>query len=218
MTDIPVKESEVLRYLGQRGTEADDAVLSAVRSCIRILKEESEPKRVYRFFPLIWEGENRFRIEGMEVASRSLGKNFRGCGEVCLMAATIGFATDRHVERETALGRVSRAVIFQAAGAALIESWCDLVNEEIRRKAEKRGLFLRPRFSPGYGDFSISHQPEFMRILSVQKEIGVTLTETCLMMPSKSVTAVIGMSKENAHCLTAGCEACGKTDCLYRRA
>ena len=91
------------------------------------------------------------------------------------------------------------------------------MNEEIRREAAERGLFLRPRFSPGYGDFSLEHQREFFRILEVQKKIGVTLTESLLMMPSKSVTAVIGLSEENTHCMLQGCEACGKRDCSFRR-
>ena len=115
--------------------------------------------------------------------------------------------------------------MLQAAAAALIEEVCDELNEQLRLEAAQEGKSLRPRFSPGYGDFRLEHQTELFRILEVQKRIGVTLTEHLLMMPSKSVTAVIGISDmpQDAQCggqgagLTSGCGACDRTDCSFRK-
>ena len=162
--------------------------------------------------------DSAMRIEGMDIQSGALEKNLRGCSEVCLMAATIGFAPDRLAARASAAGQVSRAVMIQAAGAALIEDWCDQVNGIIRQEAAARGKYLRPRFSPGYGDFSLQHQEALFRILDVQKRIGVTLTEHLLMMPSKSVTALIGLSETDERCAPAGCESCERAEsCTFRR-
>ena len=214
---IKADRKEIFRYLGYRGREPETGVAEAADSCAAALQTVVEPRHVRRVFPLEWVSADRFRIEGMDVASRNLSRNLRGCSEVCLMAATLGLGPDRLVQRAEALGKMSRAVILQAAAAAMIEAYCDDVNEEIRREAAPKGLFLRPRFSPGYGDFSLEHQTELFRILEVQKKIGVTLTGSLLMMPSKSVTAVIGLSKENTHCMVQGCEVCGKQDCSFRR-
>jgi hypothetical protein len=115
--------------------------------------------------------------------------------------------------------------MLQAAAAALIEEVCDELNEQLRLDAAREGKSLRPRFSPGYGDFRLEHQPELFRILEIQKRIGVTLTGHLLMMPSKSVTAVIGISDTlpDAQCggqgagLTSGCGACDRTDCSFRK-
>lgn len=214
---IKADRKEIFRYLGYRGREPETGVAEAADSCAAALQTVVEPRHVRRVFPLEWVSADRFRIEGMDVVSRNLSRNLRGCSEVCLMAATLGLGPDRLVQRAEALGKMSRAVILQAAAAAMIEAYCDDVNEEIRREAAPKGLFLRPRFSPGYGDFSLEHQTELFRILEVQKKIGVTLTGSLLMMPSKSVTAVIGLSKENTHCMVQGCEACGKQDCSFRR-
>ena len=208
---------EIFRYLGYRGREPETGVAEAADSCAAALQTVVEPRHVRRVLPLEWVSADRFSIEGMDVVSRNLSRNLRGCSEVCLMAATLGLGPDRLVQRAEALGKMSRAVILQAAAAAMIEAYCDDVNEEIRREAAPKGLFLRPRFSPGYGDFSLEHQTELFRILEVQKKIGVTLTGSLLMMPSKSVTAVIGLSKENTHCMVQGCEVCGKQDCSFRR-
>ncbi len=214
---IKADRKEIFRYLGYRGREPETGVAEAADSCAAALQTVVEPRHVRRVFPLEWVSADRFRIEGMDVVSRNLSRNLRGCSEVCLMAATLGLGPDRLVQRAEALGKMSRAVILQAAAAAMIEAYCDDVNEEIRREAAPKGLFLRPRFSPGYGDFSLEHQTELFRILEVQKKIGVTLTGSLLMMPSKSVTAVIGLSKENTHCMVQGCEVCGKQDCSFRR-
>ena len=214
---IKADRKEIFRYLGYRGREPETGVADAADSCAAALQTVVEPRHVRRVFPLEWVSADRFRIEGMDVVSRNLSRNLRGCSEVCLMAATLGLGPDRLVQRAEALGKMSRAVILQAAAAAMIEAYCDDVNEEIRREAAPKGLFLRPRFSPGYGDFSLEHQTELFRILEVQKKIGVTLTGSLLMMPSKSVTAVIGLSKENTHCMVQGCEVCGKQDCSFRR-
>ena len=99
----------------------------------------------------------------------------------------------------------------------MIETYCDEVNDAIRQKAESAGLYCRPRFSPGYGDFDISHQRDLSRLLDTPRKIGLTVTESCLLAPIKSVTAVIGLSRTPQPCHRRGCEECGKTNCAFRR-
>lgn len=157
------------------------------------------------------------QIAGMKIRSRSLSINLRGCDSVYLMASTLGIGPDRLIARAS-VNRMSRAVIYQAAAAAMIEAWSDEVNSRIIQEAAKEGLFCRPRFSPGYGDFSLAYQSDFARILRIQKEIGVSLTESMLMMPSKSVTAVIGLSRRDEKCVLHGCEVCSKANgCAFSR-
>ena len=77
---------------------------------------------------------------------------------------------------------------------------------------------MRPRFSPGYGDFDIHHQEEILRMLDAHKKIGLSMTESCMLTPTKSVTALIGFAEKEMDCPKSGCEACEKKDCIYRRA
>ena len=90
------------------------------------------------------------------------------------------------------------------------------MNDALQREAAARGLKLRPRFSPGYGDFSIAHQRDITRELDTARRLGLTVTESLMLAPMKSVTAVIGLS-ETGGCTGGGCEACAKTDCDFRR-
>ena len=113
---------------------------------------------------------------------------------------------------------MAKAAIVQAAGAAGIESYVDQVEDSIRQDAIKRGWYLRPRFSPGYGDFALDHQKDIFQILECEKRIGLTLTEGNLMMPSKSVTAIIGLTtEERKSCQMEKCSLCAKTDCEFRQ-
>jgi hypothetical protein len=164
-------------------------------------------------------------IEGIRIESRALGKNLRGCEEICLMACTLGPGPDRLIRRAS-VTQMSRAVILQAASAAMIEDYCDAVNAGIREAAAERGLLTRPRFSPGYGDLPLELQEGISRILQMPKTIGVGLTDTLLMTPSKSVTAIIGLLRPeqaadadaDPTCTMAGCRLCGAREtCEYRK-
>lgn len=207
-------------------------VTEAVESCLEELERAVTPRFVFRRYQIEWAvewAENAVKarqdspqapliqIAGMEIRSRSLSRNLQGCHSAYLMAATLGIGPDRLIARAS-VSQMSRAVIFQAAAAAMIESWCDEVNKMIIQEAAEEGLYCRPRFSPGYGDFPLEFQTSFARILRIQKEIGVSLTESMLMMPSKSVTAVIGLSHENRQCVLHGCETCSKSgECAFSR-
>ena len=128
-----------------------------------------------------------------------------------MLAATIGIGADRLITRAQ-IRSMMRTSVFQAAGAAMIEAYVDDVNRKLRDAYAKKGLYLRPRFSPGYGDLSLALQKDIVRILNTPKTIGVSLTDGCLMVPSKSVTALIGVSAKEERCILSGCEECNARD------
>ncbi|HIV96798.1 MAG TPA: Vitamin B12 dependent methionine synthase activation subunit [Candidatus Agathobaculum stercoravium] len=213
---IEFDRNEALRYLGYRNTEPDAAIAESLTRCAADMQAAVQPKSVFVSFPLSHPAENALEIAGVTIHSCNLARNLRGCERVYLMAATLGIAVDRLIARASAV-RMSDAVIYQAVAAAMIETYCDAVNDTIRREAARGGLYCRPRFSPGYGDFSIAHQRDFSRLLDTPRKIGLTVTESCLLAPVKSVTAVIGLSDTPQPCHRRGCEECGKKDCAFRR-
>lgn len=206
---------ETLRYLGYRGHGADDQTLKLVKECWQELEQKAERRACFREFPLAVSG-GVIDMGCFQTESQALEKNLKDCSRVILFAATLGVQTDGLIRRYSRL-QMSRAVVMQAAAAAMLEEYCDQVNGEIRREYEKKGLYLRPRFSPGYGDFPIQCQIGLLGGLEAGKRIGITLTDSLLMMPSKSVSAVIGVSPVRRECTVKGCEACSSTDCIYRR-
>jgi cobalamin-dependent methionine synthase I len=145
-----------------------------------------------------------------------LRNHLSGCGEAYLFAATLGTKADFLLERASKID-MSRAVVLQACAAALTESVCDEAERELSAEAAKRGLFLRPRYSPGYGDFSILHQRDLLGILQAQKKIGLAMTQDSMLVPTKSVTAVIGLTAEQTTCHIAKCMGCKSLNCPFRK-
>lgn len=216
---MEINRNEVKRYLGFRGiSEIDDKMSSVIEECIADIAREITPREIHKTFPIIWdETAGGCGFAGIQVERGNLVRNLKGCDEIVMMAVTIGPGPDRLVRRAE-LRDMLKAYTYQAVGAAAVEAWCDEVNELIRREAEERRLFTRPRFSPGYGDFPLEVQKDFERILEMPKSIGVSLSDSLLMTPTKSITAVVGLSKYRTDCHTAGCEECNMHEtCEYSR-
>lgn len=213
---MKVNSHEVYRYLGFGNTEPDDRTKELTRTVIEELIGVSRPRCFYRTFPLTLLPEATVDFSCFRVKSEDLSKNLTDCEQVILFVATIGTGADLLIRRYSRL-EMSRAVVLQAAGAAMIEAYCDEENERLRQKFQKEGYFLRPRFSPGYGDFPLSAQKELTQVLEAEKRVGITLTDSFLMIPSKSVTAVIGAGRKVTECVTESCEECGNKNCPYRR-
>lgn len=211
-------EREAVRYLGYGKHAVDERTLALVAESFADLRKVAERKNVYRIFALSGDGEGARRvvIGNLEIESRNLSKNLRGCEEAVLFGATLGVGVDRLITRAS-ITDMAKAVVLQACAAAYLEEYCDFCQERIAEAMRLEGKYLRPRFSPGYGDFPLSCQEQIMRMLDCAKKIGLTMTDGCLMTPTKSVTAVIGISTIPTPCHRSGCESCQKTDCAYRR-
>ena len=218
--ELSPDRKEIIRYLGYHGVSPDEEVLREIELCVEQLQKAVTPRYVYEKFPLSrsrgQNSEEQLCFAGITVASRNLSANLQGCSAVYLMAVTLGPGPDLLIRR-AGIEKVSRAVILQAAAAAMTETWCDQVNERIRLEAERNGLYTRPRYSPGYGDLPLTMQTDISRILNMPKEIGVSLTDTLLMTPSKSVTALIGVSDRPGESGGRGCGNCkASAYCAYR--
>lgn len=213
---MKVDRKETLRYLGYRGQEIDCQTETLLDEVASELEQDSAPKNVYREYPCEVSGDTVI-LGGCTIQSSNLAKNLKGCERAVLLAATIGRAADFMVKKYS-VTNMAKAAITQAAGAAYIETYVDRVQSCIQKEAASRGLYLRPRFSPGYGDFSLSCQKDLCSMLECSKRIGLTLTEGNLMMPTKSVTALIGLTrKERESCQMETCSQCGKVDCEFRK-
>jgi len=212
-----VNRKEIYRYLGYGQNEPDTAAQLLVDKVLSKLLHEVTPKSIYRLYACRTDGERVF-VGDMEIKSRNLARNLAQCGTAALFAATLGIEADKLLQRYEVVN-MAQASIAQACGAACIEAYCNLVQEEIRLDAQEksgRTLFTRPRFSPGYGDLPLETQTDIFRVLDCTKRIGLTLTQSLLMYPTKSVTAFIGFTENPEHCHIDKCKSCSKTDCEYR--
>lgn len=211
-----IRTREAVRYLGYGKHAVDERTLLLIEDSFRELEKIANAKFIYRIFKINFQNMDELTIGKMKVSSKNLYKNLNGCQKAVLFAATLGTGVDMLMKKYSVTD-MSRAVVMQACAAALLEEYCDCCQNAIAGQLAEENLYLRPRFSPGYGDFQIVHQEDILRMLDTSKTIGLTMTDSFMLVPVKSVTAIIGASRTKEPCHIKGCEECSKTDCIYRR-
>ena len=209
---IPVREA--LHFLGWRGTPVAPELMQTLRTLCRETAAALEPRAILRRFPL---RDGDFDGTGFHPRGRDARALLAPCREGVLLAATLGAGSERMLLREQARG-ASRALLLDAVLSAGIEAVCDGIEARLREECEAQGLFLTDRFSPGYGDMPLEQTKEMLAVLDAHRRIGLTVTATGLMMPRKSVTAILGISETPVERRPSGCEGCAAREtCAMRR-
>lgn len=126
--------------------------------------------------------------------SKDLQKALADCDRILLFAATIGLLPDRLIAKYNRLAP-SKALLIQGIGAERVEALCDTFCEERKSFYAAEGAVLKPRFSPGYGDLPLALQRPIFAALDCTRQLGITLNDSLLMTPSKSVTAIAGIKR-----------------------
>lgn len=191
---IKIDKNEALRYLGYKSKDLDENTKKLLDESAAELKEICELKYVFRIFNLKKENNNINFENHIKIKSDDLKELFKHCHKSAVMAATLGFETEKRI-RYYSMTDLSKALVFDSLAAACIEGLCDACEAEIKEIAAKEGCSITFRYSPGYGDVSISHQGEILSALKTQKLIGLTVSDSSILIPRKSVTAFIGFDK-----------------------
>lgn len=187
---LSMNKAEILRYLRTSSKTEDERILSLIDDCCAEVNDCVKPRTLHRIFSCEVT-ETGLIIGNTIFQSKRLADTIRGCKKVCIFGATLGTECDRLLRTYSATD-VTRAMVLQACLASKIEEVCDSLEDAL--KAE--GMTLRQRYSPGYFDLDISENKKVFEMLELTKRIGLTLTDTCQMVPTKSVTAIIGIEND----------------------
>ena len=187
---------EVLRYLGYSGQEVDASFERRLDDLIERCERISNPGWTYHVYPVHSEPDG-LHLVGTTLVLRGadIRAHLEGTLECAVMVATLGLANERELRRVSLLNGLD-GMMFDAAASSLVEAVADACNAAIATEARSRGLYAKWRFSPGYGDFPLSIQPDVIRVLAADKQLGITVTDSCLLLPAKSVTAFVGLFDE----------------------
>ena len=199
-SSLRLDRDEALRYLGYAGQELDEALRARFEELAEACERTLRPACVHAVFEVDgercrWEGEDAcVALVGtpLVLEGRDIAAHLRGARKAALMACTLGAASERELRKHAALGPTD-GLLYDAAASALVEAAADAAEAIIVEEAASLGLHAGSRFSPGYGDFPLDVQPAFLAALDAQRRIGVMLTRGNLLVPSKSITAVVGL-------------------------
>lgn len=206
--DLPFCQREIMRYAGCKS--ADETLTDLYRECVCEAEKVLSYNVCYRTLEIKTDGD-LCDFSLFSLHSHKLAQNLKDCKSVILFAATVGVGIDRLIAKFARLSP-SKALMLQAIGAAQTEVLCDAFSADI---AKEYSTSLRPRFSPGYADLPLSAQREIFAVLDCERKIGLTLNDSMLMSPTKSVTAFMGLIEGEQTAINK-CILCDKTDCKFR--
>lgn len=206
--EIIISRKDIITYLGYYGAKSDETTEKLIDECFEEFRKSVVFKACYAMLPV--SIEKNVSAGCLEFRSESLKKNLCGCEKAYLFAATAGSESQRLINKNSIISPL-KGIVTDCIGSAAIEAFCDKFNSSFENCD-----YLRPRFSPGYGDLPIECQKSILELLEAKKHIGLSLSDSLMMSPSKSVTAIIGIGKEKNECRGPGCMICSGTNCPYR--
>lgn len=220
-----IDREEVLRYLGYSGQVIDEALEARIDEGIAACESTMKTRGVWRVFP-VGVGEDDSGAACVDVLGTALTfpgedivRHLDGAVSCALMAATLGMESEREL-RTLSLRDPLAGLVFDAACSAWIECGVDELEGEVRAYARTQGLTTGPRFSPGYGDLPLSVQPLFLEVLSAPKRIGLSAAASNMLVPAKSVTAIVGLFEDGPRTQGSAYDRCAicpaREGCAFR--
>ena len=209
LTDAPINYGEIIRYAGAKS--ADENLTMLIDDCVKEIKNSDavDYSVCYTVLP-VKIIDDTVDFSAFSLISKNLSKRLSGASSALVFACTLSVNYDRLIKKYS-INNPSRALVLQAIGAERIESFIDLFVSEYEKQ---NGIKLSARFSPGYGDLPLDAQKQIFALLNPQKNIGLTLNDSLIMSPSKSVTAIAGI---NGCTDQTGCKTCTNKTCEFRR-
>ena len=220
-----VDRTEMLRYLGYTGQTIDDELSGRMEAVIEELELTVSPRGVRRVFAVDAtgrdaEGNPCIRLAGSEIelCGKDIYRHLKDARFCAVLACTLGMRAERRL-RTLASQQPLEAAVYDAACSSFVEAAVEQMDRQVKAEARELGLRGNWRFSPGYGDCPLTCQPTIVSALNATRAIGLTVTDTCLLMPTKSVTAFIGLFDGDVHSSNSRptCAICRmRSSCVFR--
>jgi hypothetical protein len=214
---------DIKRYLSAKGEISD-----AWQSCIEEVVDETlslvSPVYTGVHDTLILNDKSLvLKTCGVEIASRDLASHLSQSSEIWLVVATLGHEIERKIKYYFA-SNPTRGIIMDACGSAIIEAYCDTIEEHLMESHSlldgKKIESFTSRFSPGYGDLDLFYQRKLFEVFEITKKTGIHLSTGNLMLPQKSVLFIVGDRKGESAKDKIGCQhkcvTCQLKTCIYR--
>ncbi len=213
---ILVDIHEAYRYMGGVG-KPEKELETELKKAAELIEKAAAPRVVEKICTIDKEGGLALPEVGLKLEGKAIAALLHDSDSCILFCATVGNELEALI-RKWQLKNLAFTSMLDACASSAIESLCDGVQARLTRFYAAQGLYLTDRFSPGYGDLPIEIQPALCSALDTARKIGVSVSKSGIMIPRKSVTAIIGISKAPQKHFETGCSDCVLTDiCKFKR-
>ncbi|OEG70843.1 hypothetical protein ATZ36_17915 [Candidatus Endomicrobiellum trichonymphae] len=201
ISTIEIPYNKLLARLGylQTKTKLDEKTASMIKEILSLAQKLIKPKAVVAFENIMTISGDKISNEisfenGYKIKSEDIAELLKNCFKVYGIGITVGEALELRRDEFLKKKETFNALISDAAGSVAAEETINLANAQIKAYEEKNGNMLTRRYSPGYGDWILEDNRQFLNWIGAEY-IGIKLNEFCQMKPEKSVSALIGVVK-----------------------
>lgn len=146
---------------------------------------------------------------------KTISRYLKSSESLAILVASIGSRLENLSKQFMDEGDLLKGYIIDKAASELVEKTADLLESELAEYARSKHFKITNRYSPGYCGWSVNDQHNLFSFLP-ENFCGVSLTESALMLPIKSISAIVGIGKdvkkENYQCSICDTEFCYKRD------
>lgn len=212
-----IDKEETKRYAGLRQATFNEEIIEEACDLARLLIHPTGNWEIYDYddHSQTIYSDPPFYLEGSSIKNHLLG-----CTKVVILTATVGQEIEEKITALFKEGKYTLSLLLDAAATTAVEENANLMEKAISERVNREGYIMKWRFSPGYGDWPIEQQPEMIRTAKADT-IGIHLTESMMLEPRKSITAIIGLYIKDDKCTKEAeqhdCAVCTKTNCLARK-
>lgn len=214
---ISINAKDLSSILGTSGGEMDQHTMELIEKYIVECKEIMTPKGGYVLFEADGlELKEEIEIEGMRFhIGKILKRMLRSSERYALFAVTAGPEPERLSKSFMDSNQFLEGYIVDLIGSGIVDSVASQLHQHIKNHAEDHGKKTTNRYSPGYCSWDVAEQQKLFSLLP-DGCCGITLTESSLMSPIKSVSGIIGIGTSVKY-EDFTCEICPMKNCLFRK-
>lgn len=215
--NIRIKKRDVIRLLGYENKEIDPHLGKVIDDYINKANDLLQPKAGYITKKITKLDRKNGRVileeDTLEVG-KIIAAQLKNTESIVLFQCTIGDKVELYSEELFNKGDSLEGYIVNLSGSEFAESTADFIHSEIRKLAEKNQLQVTNRFSPGYCNWNVNEQFKLFGLFP-ENFCGISLTDSALMKPIKSVSGLIGIGTD-VKFQGYSCSKCDDEQCIYR--
>jgi len=216
LSDLELDINEIYLNLGYGGSVPDAHFVEMVQAMIQDISEFCKPQIGYCINEISMPDNKFLEINQHFIkVGQVITKYLQGCTHVAAFVVTAGMEFDDYCNRLKTDGDIVSEFIAYSIGTEIAEAAVRFVSAKIAVVASALNMGYTHSYSPGYCSWHVREQENLFKIMP-EKPCGITLNESNLMFPEKSVSGIIGLGA-NVQPTAHSCEICGMVTCFKRK-